>query len=79
MPRLKRIGVRCSRAFLLRAHGCLWLCPVELGAKRRGFLGTRWSWCSPDIEEPPGHEEGSVQNGQMAKSCSFMVVGKNLV
>jgi hypothetical protein len=79
MPELERIGVRYSITFLLRVCGCLWLYPVELCPKWRVLLGTRRSLCTPGIEEPLGHEESSAQNGQMAKSCLLMVVGKSPV
>jgi hypothetical protein len=49
----------------------MWLRPVVPCSKWCGFLETRWSWCLPSTEGPPGRDEGSTWNSQMAKFRSF--------
>jgi hypothetical protein len=67
MPGLERIGVRHSRTFLLRAHQCLQLCPIEMGPKWHGLLGTRLSWCTLGTEEPLGHKNWGGGGGGMER------------
>jgi hypothetical protein len=75
-PGLERVEVRYSRAFLLRAHGCLWLYPVEPDPGRCGPLGTRRSWRTPDPGEPTGscmiQPDGKIR---FAPKSSFFYMG----